>query len=180
MTRARNLNLSLGIDLVRPPDVDFNFPMVDVNTTLVPIDLHLLFEATDSVDVALRRLSEQYRGRFNAIVLINPDKSPRGIITLQTLQEFNPATTLENVPVNRNREFPNVYTPKTSIEEQMHALGVNIYPIVDRDKNTVIGIITHENITITDTRYYTTTLKTQIAESALRRELESNPSEQEA
>lgn len=50
ITRARALNLSLGVDLMRPgKDVNFNYPMVDVNTTLVPIDLHLTFDPNHTV-----------------------------------------------------------------------------------------------------------------------------------
>ena len=171
ITRARALNLSLGIDLVRPADIEFNFPMVDANTTLVPMDLHLIFDPTHSVADVLSRLFQQYRGRFNAIILLNSNKSPRGVITLKTLQSFAPETTLTNIPVDIKGDFGTVYTPKATLEERMNELGVNIYPIVDSEMNTVIGIMTHENITITDTRYYTATLQAQIGELQLKNEI---------
>lgn len=56
ITRAKILNLSLGIDLMKPSDVAFNFPMVDVNTTLVPMELHLAFFPGDTVQFAYNRL----------------------------------------------------------------------------------------------------------------------------
>ncbi len=171
ITRARALNLSLGIDIVKSKDVEFNYPMVDVNTTLVPMDLHLTFDPTNSVSEALNRLFQQYRGRFNAIVLLNSNKSPRGIITLKTLQSFDTTTLLANVTLDIGGDFGTVNTPKAVLEERMNMLGVNIYPIVDRDTNTIIGILTHENVTITDTRYYTATLQAQIGESQLLNEI---------
>jgi hypothetical protein len=81
------LNLSLGVDLLKPSDVAFNFPMVDVNTTLVPMELHLAFFPGDSVKLAYGRLRGQYASRgFNAIILLDTDKKFKGIITLDTLQ----------------------------------------------------------------------------------------------
>jgi hypothetical protein len=87
ITRAKMLNLSLGVDLLKPSDVAFNFPMVDVNTTLVPMELHLAFFPGDSVQLAYGRLRGQYASRgFNAIILLDTDKKFKGIITLDTLQ----------------------------------------------------------------------------------------------
>jgi hypothetical protein len=172
ITRARTLNLSLGVDLLKPKDIEFNFPMVDVNTTLVPIDLHLTFDPNHTIEDALHRLFGQYRGRFNAIILLNSDKSPRGLITLSTLQSFDPSTQLADVPLDTVDEFGTVDTPKDMLEQRMHEIGVNIYPIVDRETRGVIGILTHENITLTDTRYYTATLQAQVGESLLKQEIE--------
>ena len=81
------LNLSLGVDLLKPSDVEFNFPMVDVNTTLVPMELHLAFFPGDTVQLAYGRLRGQYASRgFNAIILLDTDKKFKGIITIDTLQ----------------------------------------------------------------------------------------------
>lgn len=87
ITRAKMLNLSLGVDLLKPSDVAFNFPMVDVNTTLVPIELHLAFFPGDTVQLAYGRLRGQYASRgFNAIILLDTDKKFKGIITIHSLQ----------------------------------------------------------------------------------------------
>ena len=175
ITRAKSLNLSLGVDLMRPgKDVAFNFPMVDINTTLVPIDLHLSFDPTHTVGQALNRLSQQYRWRFNAIVLLNSDKTPRGLISTETLQSYSPDTFLGELPLLLSENFGTLDTPKTEIEERMFAAGVNIFPIIDREKNTLIGIFTHESVVIKETRFYTATLQAQVGEYQLRGEVQEN------
>lgn len=143
-------------------DVEFNFPMVDVNTTLVPIDLHLTFDPTNTVGQALSRLSQQYRGRFNAVILLNPDKTPRGLITIETLRESDPESFLGEAPLKLAQDFGTVDTPKATIEERMLASGVNIFPIVDRDTGVLIGILTHESVVFKESRFYTATLQAQI------------------
>lgn len=57
----------------------------------------------------------------------------------------------------------------------MLELGVNIYPIVDKNL-LLIGILTHEKIAFTDVRFYTAQLSTQVSESLLKQEVESENS----
>ncbi len=84
MTRAR-LRATV-YDLARPSskDIGFNFPLVD-DTTLVPLDLHLAFDPTNTVAEALSRLTSQYRGRFDSIILRDTDGTPQGLIRLSSL-----------------------------------------------------------------------------------------------
>lgn len=177
ITRARMLNLSLGVDLIKPSDVAFNFPMVDVNTTLVPMELHLAFYPDDTVQMALNRLQGQYANRgFNAVILLETDKTFRGIITIASLRsslETNPEMRLGDIPLDITNHYGTLQTPKADIESTMLELGVNIFPIVDAENRALIGILTHENISMTDVRYYTQTLKTQIGESLLKKEIET-------
>ena len=176
ITRAKMLNLSLGVDLLKPSDVDFNFPMVDVNTTLVPMELHLAFFPGDSVQLAYGRLRGQYASRgFNAIILLDTEKKFKGIITLDTLQrslDENPKALLWEIPLDITDNYGTLNTPKSEIEQHMMELGVNIYPIVDKNL-LLIGILTHEKIAFTDVRFYAARLSTQVSESLLKQEIES-------
>lgn len=180
ITRARMLNLSLGVDLVKPSDVEFNYPMVDVNTTLVPMELHLAFYPDDTVQTALNRLQGQYASRgFNGVILLKTDKTYQGMITIASLRsslESNPELKLGEIPLDIADRYGTLQTPKADIESTMLELGVNIFPIVETENLALIGILTHENISMTDVRYYTQTLKTQIGESLLKKEIETGKS----
>ncbi|MDD2745751.1 MAG: hypothetical protein PHU93_04395 [Candidatus Gracilibacteria bacterium] len=181
ITRAQRLNLSLGIDLIRPSDIDFNFPALDNYTTIVPMELHLAFYPNDTVQFALDRVRGQYANRgFNAVILMDTNKIFRGMITTISLERAlaeNPKMLLGEIPLEIT-ESATLNTPKQEIEEKMLEHHVNIWAIKDTKSDAVIGILTHENVTISEVRIYTAQLDAQVKESLLKNEI--NKSNQES
>jgi len=177
ITRAQKLNLSLGIDLVQSRDIDFNYPALDNYTTIVPMELHLAFFPNETVQFALNRIRGQYANRgFNAIILMDSNKIYRGMITLNSLHEAlnrDPNTLLGKIPLQIT-ESATLNTPKHEIEQKMMEYGVNIWAIKDTKNETLIGIITHEKIAMTDVRFYTAQLNAQVHESILKQEIEES------
>lgn len=175
ITRAQRLSNSLGIDLVQSGDIKINFPALDSYTTIVPMELHLAFYPNETVKFALDRVRGQYANRgFNAIILMDANKIFRGMITLESLQkslEQNPNMLLGEMELEIT-DAATLNTPKKDIEEKMLAHSVNIWAIKDTKSEALIGILTHEKITLTDVRFYTAQLSTQVHESILKKEIE--------
>jgi hypothetical protein len=86
-TRLERLRYSLGLDTLSR-DADPNYGMVDQNTTLIPIELHLAFLEGDSAQSAYSRLRGQYANRgFDAIFIIDKDHILQGMIKLDSLKD---------------------------------------------------------------------------------------------
>ena len=173
ITRARNLNSVLGIGWIQKiwEDVIFNYPAIDRNSTLIPMDIHLAFEQRHTVREALERLDKQYRNRFNAIILIDFNRIPLGIIEAKELKKHPEGTLLKEVLICYNGPFWTLNTPSKEIQEIMHEQGVNIFPIIDSKTEVSIGYTTHETITLQETRVYLPSLQAEIRKQNLKDEI---------
>lgn len=172
ITRAKSINTALGIDVIRSgKDTQFNFPSMDTNTTLVPMDLHLAFDLNSSVIEAKNRLERQYRGRFNAITLVNANKIPMGLIKTSELANFSDETLLRDIPLSIVGVSGTLNTPSEQIGASMSQHGINIFPLVDTQTEVLIGFVTHEIVAISETRMYLSDHLTKTREQHLRDEI---------
>jgi CBS domain-containing protein len=189
MARARRHGLSNSLDIIEPgdprlsADMRFNNPLLEGRTAIVPIDLHLSFNPEHTVGYALDRASGQYKGRFNAIIVLDgtkhADKTPRGMLRLSTLAALDPNLPLSAVmQMDIDPPFATHNTPRAEVELAMHTHGVNLWPVTDATNGEMIGTITQESVVVKELRYNsarsTLDLSTKIGEQTLRSEIWSN------
>jgi hypothetical protein len=155
-------------------DWKFNHPAIDANTTIIPIDIHLAFEWKQTVEIALERLTRQYAERFNTIILINAHRVPLGLITKEELKKHPSNTQLSDIAVHYAGPFGTLETPSEQIQTLMQNLHVNLFPIVDSQTRVLIGHITHETITLKETRAYLPRLQAEVGEQNLKNEITSS------
>lgn len=173
-SNAKRINDVLSIK--ESKDVRFNYPLIDTNTVSVPLDLHLAFGPKDTVDGAISRLLRQYRGRYNAIIVTNETGKPIGLLSLEELKKYDGETRLEDVGgMVVPEKFATLGTKREEAEQEMHKLGVNVFPVVDSKGELLIGILTKESVVKIETRLYTTQLQTSIAVHGLHEETSHAP-----
>lgn len=73
-----------------------------------------------------------------------------------------PETKLSEVPLLTTGPFPKIDTPRKEVENFMTKLGVNLMAVIDSKTGALNGILTHEAVTLNETRYYTARLDTEI------------------
>lgn len=161
-------------------DARFNNPLLEGRTAIVPIDLHLSFNPDDTVGYALERARGQYKGRFNAIIVLDgvkqADKTPRGMLRLSTLSTLDPSLPLSEVTqMDIEPPFATHNTPRADVELAMYTHQVNLWPVTDATNGEMIGTITQESVVVKELRYNSALsalgLSTQIAEGNLRSEI---------
>lgn len=160
----------LESEIVSKPKKDalFNLPILD-NATIVWLDLHLTFSPQDTVQDALARLQKQYRGKFNAVILLDEKGYVQGLIHAQDLEKADPKQTLAAMPLHSTGPFPTIDTPRKDAEALMGE--VNILPVVD-SRDILHGVLTKEAVTRQETRFYTARLDTEIRIDKLHHQVE--------
>jgi hypothetical protein len=95
-----------------------------------------------------------------------------GLIHLSELQKHGPDEKLADLPLHHVGPFPTIDTPREDVEKLMMELGVNLIPVIDSKTNLLNGVLTHEAVTLSETRYYTTRLNTEIKIDHLHHQVE--------
>lgn len=148
------------------------------NATVIGLELHLAFSPNDPVAEVLSRLKNQYRGKYNGVILLDdqhididaskdeyfsrPQEYPKGLIHVSELRKMHPEAKLAEALLLTEGPFPTIDTPRNEVEDTMAHLGVNFMAVVDSKTGTLNGILTNEMVTINETRFYTNRLNTEI------------------
>lgn len=102
-------------------------------TRIVPLDLRLTINKTATVQEAKEKL-EKYEGKYNALILVDEENHPIGMIKSHTLDQYRKTEnlTLENIESLVDEGIYGYYT--TSIDDAkkiMQKYDINILPIID-------------------------------------------------
>lgn len=61
--------------------------LVNIDTTIVPLDLHLTVNESESIIDAEKKLN-RYRGKYNALILVDTNDRPIGVVRSDMLSEY--------------------------------------------------------------------------------------------
>lgn len=72
--------------------------LIAKETSVIPLDLRLTISKSETTIDAKKKL-ERYQGKYNALVLVDNDNRPIGIVTYDTLKKYEAVgnLTLENI-----------------------------------------------------------------------------------
>lgn len=136
--------------------------LVNIETTIVPLDLHLTVNETESVEGAENKLN-RYRGKYNALVLVDTDNRPMGVVRSDMLAKYREAG---NTKLSGIQYIPQVFgyykTSSQDAKNIMQEHSINILPIIDKDTNILIGILTNDTLVRKDMQYYSTKSLTEL------------------
>lgn len=132
-------------------------------TSVIPLDLRLTISETETVADAKKKL-ERYDGKYNALVLVDVNDHPIGIVKQEALQKYEDVggMTLQNID-HIEGLFGYYNTTSTEAKELMQGNDVNILPIIDSNTGILIGILTGAIVARKDLQYYSTTSLTKLS-----------------
>lgn len=127
------------------------------------MDLRLTISEGETVADAKKKFA-QYDGKYNALVFMDVNGHPIGVMKKDALQKYEDAghVTLENVDYIEG-VFGYYNTTSTEAKEIMQANGINILPIVDIYAGVLIGILTGATVAKKELQYYSTTSLTKLS-----------------
>lgn len=137
--------------------------LVEQNTSIVPINLHLTIDQNDTVDDAKRKF-DLYSNKYNALIIIDSSKRPIGMITRDSIEQsaHDSSESLSNIPM-----IPNIagsyMTSRAEAERIMQENGINVLPIVDSKTNVLIGVLTIDSLVRREAQYYSTVSLTELS-----------------
>ena len=133
-------------------------------TTVIPLDLRLTISESETVADAKKKFA-QYDGKYNALVLMDVNGHPIGVMKKESLQAYEDAghITLENVDYIEKGVFGYYNTTSVEAKEIMQENNINILPIVDLNAWVLIGILTGATVAKKDLQYYSTTSLTKLS-----------------
>ena len=137
-------------------------------TSITPMDLRLTVGHTETIADAKKKL-DRYNGKYNALVLIDNDNRPIGIVKYDMLKKHESmgSLTLEKIIF-----IPDLFwyytTSSNSTKETMQQFWINILPIIDSKTGILIGILTDTTIARHELQYYSTTSLTELSLDCLR------------
>jgi hypothetical protein len=133
------------------------------NVRLLPINLYLTITEQDNTDLALHRLDELYRGKYNALVMIDEANHVVGLLPRETLLEWKSHghEKLQGISVVQHAQI-HYTTSLSSVLATFQEHGVNILPVVDSTTGMILGIITDEHVMRRGYAYYSTASLTDL------------------
>jgi|GEM_PF-6002353 len=136
--------------------------LVNIDTTIIPLDLHLTVSESESIADAENKLS-RYRGKYNALILVDTGNRPIGVVRSDMLAEYREAgnTTLAGI-THIPQVFGHYTTSIKDAKEIMQQHTINILPIVDMKTGILIGILTNDTLVRKDIQYYSTKSLTKL------------------
>jgi len=132
-------------------------------TSIIPLDLKLTVNKTETVENA-KKILKKYDGKYNALVLVDIENHPIGIVKSNTLQKYEKTgnITLENIEFLSG--ISGYYTTSSDeVKEIMQEQGINILPIVDSNTQILIGILTSHSLIKKELQYYSATSLTKLS-----------------
>lgn len=137
--------------------------LVNIETTIVPLDLHLTVNETESVEGAENKLN-RYRGKYNALVLVDTDNRPMGVVRSDMLAKYREAG---NTNLSGIQYIPQAFGYYTTSSEDAKSImqehGINVLPIIDIKTGILIGILTNDSLVRKDLQYYSTKSLTELS-----------------
>lgn len=133
-------------------------------THIIPLDLRLTISQRETVGDAKQKL-QKYRGKYNALILVDKNNHPIGIIQSDILKKYrkDENTTLEKVEYISDTEIYWYYNISThDAKEIMQKYKINILPIIDRNTRILIGILTSSSLLKKEAQYYSTVSLTEL------------------
>lgn len=132
-------------------------------TGIIPLDLGLTVNQTESIIDAKKKF-ERYQRKYNALVLVDDENRPIGIITYNTLQEHEE---IGNKTLEKIRIIPDIFgyytTSSDDVMKKMQEHEINIFPIIDSNTHILIGILTSQSLGKKELQYYSTTSLTKLS-----------------
>jgi CBS domain-containing protein len=107
---------------------------------------------------------DRYHGKYNALVLVDEENHPVGIVKYDTLQKYENTgnRTLKNI-----QSIPGIFgyytTSDNDAKKIMQEQGINILPIIDSNTHILIGILTSNSLIKKELQYYSTTSLTKLS-----------------
>lgn len=118
---------------------------------------------TESIIDAKKKF-ERYQRKYNALVLVDDENRPIGIITYNTLQEHEE---IGNKTLEKIRIIPDIFgyytTSSDDVMKKMQEHEINIFPIIDSNTHILIGILTSQSLGKKELQYYSTTSLTKLS-----------------
>lgn len=142
-------------DITKYPDfLEKSFISQEI-TSIVPFDLSLTISENESIQDAKKKLNK-YHGKYNALILVDLENRPKGIIKASSLEhgEGKNMLTIKDIPRISEEVVGNYKTSSEDIATQMLEYDINIFPIVDTKTEILIGIVTSKSILQKELRYH--------------------------
>lgn len=162
---TEDLPITSAEELHRSLDISSLFTK---EASVIPLDLRLTIGRTETTEDAKKKLA-RYHGKYNALILVDEEGHPIGIITHEILQKYTEIknTMIESVDYIQNT-FWYLNTSGEDIKKIMQQSWINILPIIDSKTGVLIGILTDTAIANKELRYYSTTSLTELSLDYLR------------